>query len=1028
MASTKTSSSSSSRASFKASTHSLFDRIHSQLAKVLRQSITPATKDLAKCVNKLQQFQRAHLGRAPPLGAAGQDAAVFPRIPARLFKNYAADGPLYLMLRTAYDFKHDHEMKKWDFDNVAKKALHLGCIAAIVDALRKEGWLKDPVIAFSSKIEDEERAELQELAVALKAKVVPHLTSKVTHILQHAGEHEGGQSSQHSTEQEWYRTLDKRNDHVLLHYWYKPDSADVWVPDTGEYLEPEPAPQHEGPWHLSVRWLRDSYENNEWMNEEDYEAEHPEPADEPVAGADDLSGESVDGEAEDGNDDYASEDVDEDIKSFKSRSYLGSPEPAASTIGGDLVDIDEDDDLMSVTGSEWRTNLGPAPVPHVHVLDLDQKGVRAKKYEYRPHVGGVIHNISHTMCMPMLRGTAQSIEGNFSEAERWSFWVEEEVKEEEQPTQTANGDVEESDQDPAHLKAESLTNMDVDVTSTPSGDGANGISTVSRINTIANSTPHINGESLPEFDDSRYPNQATWFSLDSIHEVERTNLFELFSGKPWSRSTRESGLDSDSESPSKYVRDDTTYMYLRNSIIIAYRRNPSKYLSIMECARHLHTAPIEDVSTVHRFLEHWGLINLQTTESPPTGVRSVYASYLRGEDRNDTDGGVSADFVYTFFPIPGKATEVETEDEETRKASSDQRCETCHEPIKPSYHYVQKARPHITLCVDCFLTGRFPSDLPSDHFTLVDDDDDGCFDGGGFDNVGRPEAYVTARLEDDGRRRYRPSPRHPPSTPWTQEESLLLLNHLSTHSELVTETKWAAVAANLKRPVEECVVQFLKCGAASAEEQREEARRVFEHTPANPVMAFLAATTSVVSPGIAADCAHMVLREIGEEISAEKVVKTAESNGTDVLKVEKVEGNPAPASTSHAYTPSPKTVQRMHDTARRRAKDYAKYENDEISILVKALIDAQLKKVAIKMKLLKLLSGDVDLDDVDDNAPPVAADPTSTLSSLPLMDSDFAPDSAMTMDSGTPLSSLYDLSALPETPMLGSGDGGSPML
>ena len=72
-------------------------------------------------------------------------------------------------------------------------------------------------------------------------------------------------------DEEWFRTLEKQDNMVLVHWWYFPDSFDGWLPQTEQFADPEDAPQHDGAWHITCRWLQDSVRFNEWMNEEDYE-------------------------------------------------------------------------------------------------------------------------------------------------------------------------------------------------------------------------------------------------------------------------------------------------------------------------------------------------------------------------------------------------------------------------------------------------------------------------------------------------------------------------------------------------------------------------------------------------------------------------------------------------------------------------------------------------------------------------------------------------------------------------------------
>jgi len=59
-------------------------------------------------------------------------------------------------------------------------------------------------------------------------------------------------------------------DLAYVHWWFYPDSYDDWVPQW-EVEGEEEVPERKERWRVCVRWLRDSYKFNEWMNELDYE-------------------------------------------------------------------------------------------------------------------------------------------------------------------------------------------------------------------------------------------------------------------------------------------------------------------------------------------------------------------------------------------------------------------------------------------------------------------------------------------------------------------------------------------------------------------------------------------------------------------------------------------------------------------------------------------------------------------------------------------------------------------------------------
>lgn len=75
------------------------------------------------------------------------------------------------------------------------------------------------------------------------------------------------------TEDEFVRTIEHRENKVLVHWWYYPDSYDEWLPQTEIQGQEDPPAKHEGAWYLTSRFVTDSAKFNEWMNELDYEPE-----------------------------------------------------------------------------------------------------------------------------------------------------------------------------------------------------------------------------------------------------------------------------------------------------------------------------------------------------------------------------------------------------------------------------------------------------------------------------------------------------------------------------------------------------------------------------------------------------------------------------------------------------------------------------------------------------------------------------------------------------------------------------------
>ena len=67
------------------------------------------------------------------------------------------------------------------------------------------------------------------------------------------------------------RVVEKRGKDCRLHYWFYPDSYDVWVSNVDGAESEKRDETFTGIWHVAANWVLDSAEFNEWMNEEDYE-------------------------------------------------------------------------------------------------------------------------------------------------------------------------------------------------------------------------------------------------------------------------------------------------------------------------------------------------------------------------------------------------------------------------------------------------------------------------------------------------------------------------------------------------------------------------------------------------------------------------------------------------------------------------------------------------------------------------------------------------------------------------------------
>ncbi|KAJ3180263.1 SWI SNF, matrix associated, actin dependent regulator of chromatin, sub c, member 2 [Geranomyces variabilis] len=1028
----------------RAATHAKFTAILATLPAALTPTggVPPTTKDLARLVEKLQRLQQLYFEDHAEFrsngGAHQPHPLPFPRIPTKLFKNYSPGGPLQRIIHAAFTYRIKKGFRKWDVDNPAKKALFEDMLRYIAEDLSSCGMIADPVLAFASDVALEVRAELAPLATLMRAKVVPKITPLVTHVLHHAGNHvDNGEEEQ---EGEWYRTLEKQDGHVLLHYWYKPDSADVWVPEaSGDYLDPEPAPVHKGPWFISTRWLKDSYKFLEWANEEDYErgggeagngdvkpvgresaAATPRTSSAPATvngeESDDVpSDNDEEGEEEEEQDDEDDEDDDEDDEEeeegddTKSRKSQDDDRPRNNSVnagGGGREQASEQGGLK--------------PYPRVRVVDLDEKGTRIRRYEYEPFKNAVLHNMSWTIGATMPTGVASYAGDRRANSDQaWEFLQ----------VQTSQ---------PAIAMNPQGSTLPADGVQPDASKGlqapASSPAPPPRPPPPPSGQPYT--ETPAELATHRIVNlaHAPWFAFDSVHPCEKLHFPEFFD------QATTTGPQSASSSGLYPPRSAGAYLHIRNSLIVAFRRNMTQYLGIEEACRRLGER-VEDVAKVLRFLTHWGLINLQISESAPTGASLLQAGRLRSNKNSSDPSGKSLagphtsrsrtvaehrHYVYASplskSPPPPPDSHQAAPTTSTQSAlhppplasaspssssttsaissslSSPQlrhaavlSCETCLQQLRPQApHYVLFSPPNVLLCHDCFTMGRYPFTLSSRDFIRVEPviphpttahpHEFARFQ---IVDVKNASAHKAAHDDNDD---------DAPPRDWSERETLQLLDAVArlagkeapkqespqhqSHSikpdpDIASTADAAAAAANLpvdwdqvakhvpQRTREECLARFFtlqilrdlpspsgdnRDGNRGSGSLRSSSNDRFTslsplETSANPVMHLIAAIEAAINPGIAAECAKHAL------------VHLAKMNSNGYFDVPLGE-------TEEHYSQRRKQEMELVDIVVREAaapaaQRLARAEDQELEILARALADAQLRKMELKMAALK---------------------------------------------------------------------------
>lgn len=89
------------------------------------------------------------------------------------------------------------------------------------------------------------------------------------------------------------------------------------------------------------------------------------------------------------------------------------------------------------------------------------------------------------------------------------------------------------------------------------------------------------------------PSYTAWFSMASVHDIEKRDFAEFFGPAA--------------------TKSSSDYVECRDFMINAYRKDPTEYISVTSCRRHL-SLDVASIIKIHSFLEQWGLINSQVSK------------------------------------------------------------------------------------------------------------------------------------------------------------------------------------------------------------------------------------------------------------------------------------------------------------------------------------------------------------------------------------------------------------------------------
>uniref|UniRef100_A0A182N6Q0 SWI/SNF complex subunit SMARCC2 n=1 Tax=Anopheles dirus TaxID=7168 RepID=A0A182N6Q0_9DIPT len=550
----------------------------------------PTKESLAHLIIQFIQYQEAKLGKN------SQDPPTT-RLPIRCFMDFKPGGALCHILSTMYRYKAEQRWRKFDF-TVNKNPMRKDPIGQMVldieTALIEAECMRLPIVYIRPEVDRATANKITDIVTNHQGEITVD-EEEATHIIYPVID---------PLPEDYARPTFRRDKHVMIHWYYFPESYDTWVPNSFDLPEnvPESPPSPAERWRVSASWVIDLDEYNEWMSEEDYEVDeggrkkvHPH-----RLGVEDLMSSGVGvssggaGGGGGGGGGAGAEDKVKKTPKVVNTKRKRSPSPAAGK------------------GGKRKSYRSPAASSAAATASSFQKKPRADDEESEDLTKDMDDPAPETNITEVKPNVGASASGG-----------------------PATPQPKRPDPDMMPMKYATVTDLDdemergVNATTGQgqgggaggggaggggSGGGGSGVgvgggddSQAGKTSDSSNTQDFSTGGGKDDLEDNVteqthhiiVPSYSAWFDYNSIHVVEKRALPEFFNGKNKSKTPE-------------------IYMAYRNFMIDTYRLNPTEYLTSTACRRNL-AGDVCAIMRVHAFLEQWGLINYQIdADSRPT--------------------------------------------------------------------------------------------------------------------------------------------------------------------------------------------------------------------------------------------------------------------------------------------------------------------------------------------------------------------------------------------------------------------------